>query len=126
MVQDIAIATFVPYAYYLQSTIILTILFFGTGKDSIRRIFRHRRLKQLIDQENSRILQITSDGKLIFNLRFENQNFLYRIKNLEWNDSYQNVDLPDDDCSDVEQINDETVTRVKFCFRTKLIFSILI
>jgi len=68
MVQDIGIATFVPYAYYLQSTIILTILFFGTGKDSIRRIFRHRRLQQLIDQENREILQITSDGKPKFRI----------------------------------------------------------
>ena len=113
MVQDIGIATFMPYAYYLHSTIILTILFFGTGKDSIRRIFRHRRLQHFIEQEHRKILQITSDGKLelsVFSLRFGNRDFLCRIKNSEWNDSYQNVDLPDDDCSDVEQMNEETVT----------------
>jgi len=34
--------------------------------------------------------------------------FLYRKQNSKWNDSYQNVDLPDDDCSDDEQINEET------------------
>ena len=66
MVKDIGIPTFVPYAYYFQSTIVLTIIFFGTGRASIRRIFKHRRSQQLIDEHHKQMLQITSDGKLKF------------------------------------------------------------
>ena len=83
MVQDIGVATFVPYAYYLQSTIILTILFFGTGKDSIRRIFKYRRLHQLIDQEHRRILQITPDGKQESSFSFRRSEIeIFQYENL--------------------------------------------